>query len=71
MAEHPRHEFWADDIAYPEIAWRGVLGHSQATDAYLAGLAKHHGGRLATFDRGLAALHADCAELIDSKPVEP
>lgn len=30
----------------------------------LAALARHHGGRLATFDQGLAALHSDIAELI-------
>jgi predicted nucleic acid-binding protein len=36
------------------------------TDAYLAALVRHHGGRLATFDRGLAALHADVAEAIET-----
>jgi predicted nucleic acid-binding protein len=29
------------------------------TDAYLAGLARHHGGKLASFGRGLVALHPD------------
>ena len=33
----------------------------RVTDAYLAALARHFGGRLVTFDRGLAALHADVA----------
>jgi uncharacterized protein len=38
-----------------------VLGHRQVTDAYLAALARHHHGKLATFDKGLAALHSDVA----------
>jgi len=46
------------------INWRGVLGHRQVTDAYLAGLARKQKGRLATLDEGLAALHEDVAELI-------
>lgn len=61
---HPRHRFWPDDIAYADVRWTGVLGHRQVTDAYLAELARHHHGRLATFDKGLAALHADVAVLI-------
>lgn len=63
---HPQHNFWADDLDYADIAWTGVLGHRQVTDAYLAALVRHHGGRLATFDRGLAALHADVAEAIET-----
>jgi hypothetical protein len=30
----------------------------------LIGLARAHGGRLATFDRGLAAIHPEVAELV-------
>lgn len=59
LTRHPRHRFWPDVLSYGDIASRGVMGHRQVTDAYLAALARHHGGRLATFDRGLAALHAD------------
>lgn len=61
---HPKHRFWPDSLPYSAISWRGVLGQRQVTDAYLAALAQHHGGRLATFDKGLAALHADRAELL-------
>ena len=61
---HPRHRFWPDDVPYTEVAWQGVLGHRQVTDAYLAALARRNGGKLATFDRGLAALHADVALLM-------
>lgn len=42
-----------------------MLGQAQVTDAYLAALARQHGGKLATFDRGLAALHSDVAVLIE------
>ena len=61
---HPKHRFWPDSLPYAAISWKGVLGHRQVTDAYLSALARHHGGRLATFDKGLAALHADASELL-------
>lgn len=66
LAADSRHRFWPDDVAYADVDWRGVIGHRQVTDAYLAALARRNGGRLATLDRGLAALHADVAELIPS-----
>lgn len=56
---HARHCFWPDALAYDQIRWHGVLGHRQVTDAYLAALARHHGGKLASFDKGLVALHPD------------
>lgn len=59
VTRHARHYFWPDDLAYAQVQWRGVMGHRQVTDAYLAGLARHHRGKLASFDRGLVALHAD------------
>lgn len=65
LVAHPRHRFWPDALGYLEISWRGVVGHRQVTDAYLAALARHHGGRLASFDRGLVALHADVAVALD------
>ena len=64
LMRHPRHRFWPDDIDYLQVDWSGVLGHRQLTDAYLASLARRHGGRLATFDQGLAALHPDVVELV-------
>lgn len=64
LTAHPRHEFWADTLDYTQIAWTGVLGHRQVTNAYLAAIARDRGGRLATFDRGLAALHPDVAEAV-------
>jgi len=59
-----RHEFWPDEISYAEVPLTGVIGHRQVTDAYLAQLARSRGGRLATFDQGLAELHRDVAELV-------
>ncbi len=56
MCAGPGHAFWPDDVSLRDIVRPGaVLTHGQATDVYLLGLAVHHGGRLATFDRHLAA----------------
>jgi hypothetical protein len=59
-----RHEFWPDDIMYTSVPAEGIIGHGQVTDAYLAQLARAHGGRLATLDQGLAKVHADITELV-------
>ncbi|GAB7143843.1 TA system VapC family ribonuclease toxin [Mycobacterium riyadhense] len=59
-----RHEFWPDSLSFVDVELAGVVGHRQVTDAYLAQLARKHGGRLATFDQGLAQLHSDVAELV-------
>lgn len=52
------HEFWPDDISIllePDREARARLtGPQQVTDFYLAALALHHGGRMATFDGSLA-----------------
>jgi toxin-antitoxin system PIN domain toxin len=58
------HEFWPDNLGYEEVRMDGVLGHGQVTDAYLAQLARANGGRLATFDQGLAGLHPDVVDLV-------
>ena len=65
VAGHGRHEFWPDDRPYDASSLRGVVGHRQVTDGYLAALARTRGGRLVTFDKGLAVTHADVAELLD------
>jgi len=64
LAEHPRHEFWADSLPYGDVSMDGVVGHRQVTDAYLVALAGARDGRLVTFDRGLAALHPATTELL-------
>ena len=65
-----RHQFWADSLSFTDVDWTGVIGYRQVTDAYLASLARSRKSRLATLDRGLAALHADVAELIGKMTVQ-
>ncbi len=64
VTAHARHEQWLDELTYLEIDLSGVLGHRQVTDAYLAGLARARGGRVATLDRGFAAAAPDVTELV-------
>jgi toxin-antitoxin system PIN domain toxin len=64
LAGDERHEFWPDDVSYSRVSMKGVVGHRQVTDAYLAQLAREHGGRLATFDQGLARLHTDVVDIV-------
>lgn len=61
-----RHEFWPDDMSYGDLPVNGIVGYKQVTDAYLAQLARRHECRLATFDRAMARLHGDVADLIPS-----
>lgn len=67
VAADPRHDFWPDDVSYQDVRMAGVVGHRQVTDAYLAQLARAHGGRLATFDQGLAKSHSDIADLVPTR----
>lgn len=51
------HAFWPDAFSLLEegcLQWDRVLGSRQITDAYLLALATAQGGRLVTFDRGIA-----------------
>jgi predicted nucleic acid-binding protein len=43
---------------------QGIIGHRQVADAYLARLARGRGARLATFDKAMAKLHEDVADLV-------
>jgi predicted nucleic acid-binding protein len=65
LSNSTRHEFWPDDLGYDVVDLRGVVGHRQVPDAYLAALARSRGGRLATLDRALALLHPDVALLVE------
>jgi uncharacterized protein len=50
------HAFWPDDVSLLDeraINREHLLGPKQLTDVYLLALAVRHGGRLATFDRGI------------------
>ena len=59
MVRLPHHRFWSDDVSFSAVRFvslEKVVGHAQVTDAHLLELALRHGGRLATFDRGVASL---------------
>jgi uncharacterized protein len=58
------HEFWEEGFSYEEVKPKGIIGHRQVTDGWLAELARRRGGKLATLDAGLAQAHGDVAELI-------
>jgi uncharacterized protein len=60
----PRHTFWPDDRPFITEIVAGMTGHRQVSDAYLCHLVRQRRQRIATFDRGLAALHSDVAELV-------
>jgi hypothetical protein len=67
------YRFWADDVSLtdPSLFDLGVLtGSRQTTDAYLAGVAHRNGGRLATFDGGVAwrAVRGAEAALVERIP---
>ena len=65
VTAQPGHEFWPDALeltAAAEFSTVTLVGHRQVTDAYLVALARHHGGRLATFDRDVADLVTDPRE---------
>jgi predicted nucleic acid-binding protein len=51
------HEFWPDDISIADEELFDpafILGPNQIADIYLLGLAVKNGGRLVTFDQGIA-----------------
>ena len=58
------HTFWPNDLSYLALPERGLRGHKQVTDFYLAALAGKNGGRMATMDESLAALFPEVCELI-------
>lgn len=60
--QHPRCDFWPDDLPYGAVDLQGLHGHRMVTDAYLAALAQHHGATLATLATALAGrLPAPCS----------
>jgi toxin-antitoxin system PIN domain toxin len=63
-ASSPGHIYWPMDISFlaaTEPFGPRMHGRGQITDAFLLGLARHHGGVLATMDR--ATLHLAGEEL--------
>lgn len=71
VIELPFHKFWADDLPFSAdaIPKAGITGHRQITDAYLLGLAAHHGGKLVTLDRGILSLAPPGSDLANSLEV--
>jgi uncharacterized protein len=66
LMEMPSHEFWPDSISIADdqvFDRRHILGPNQATDVYLLALAVKNGGRLVTFDRGVALKAVRAAEV--------
>ncbi|CAN5730648.1 type II toxin-antitoxin system ribonuclease VapC29 [soil metagenome] len=61
---HDRHTFWSDDVWVDVASMAAVIGHRQVTDAHLVALARRYEGRLATFDRGLVAVHQTATVLV-------
>jgi uncharacterized protein len=61
------HAFWPDDLPLKAVAHpdQPILGHRQVTDAYLLALAKSHGGKLATLDRGVLSLPASAPGTVE------
>jgi toxin-antitoxin system PIN domain toxin len=54
---HSAHRFWPDDASIVDLQvvdGTRVHGARQITDTYLLALAHKHGGRLVTFDSGIA-----------------
>ncbi len=60
----PRHEFWSDDIPFSTDIIDRITGHRQVTDSYLCHLAAARAGKVATYDRGLVALHPTNSVLV-------
>lgn len=55
----PGHTFWPTTLSYFDATApfeRRMHGPKQITDAYLLGIAKHHGGKLATLDKAIKSL---------------
>jgi predicted nucleic acid-binding protein len=61
---HPLHDYWDDDLPYREVSHRLIQGHRQVTDAWIVELARQHGGKVATLDKGMVATYPNDAVLI-------
>jgi len=64
-ADGRTHEFWPD-LSPPAVMAevRTAQTGKQITDRYLLGLARRHGGKLVTFDGGIAAVGGDVIHLL-------
>lgn len=64
VRRHPQHRGWDASLDYLSVPHRNLQGPRQVTDAWLTELCRRNGGRLATLDAALAALHDDVAHVI-------
>lgn len=64
LIDLPEHEFWSDEIGFETVPMAHLHGGAQVTDAYLAALARHRGGKVATLDVAFAKLYPDDVVLI-------
>lgn len=55
MTAHPGHIHWMELPPLDAPVLQRVVGHQQVNDAYFVHLARHHDGRVATFDSRLTA----------------
>jgi predicted nucleic acid-binding protein len=62
--DHPRVEFWPDDLSYADVDLEGLVGHRTVTDTYLAALAGSRDARLATLDVALNRRLPDLTTLL-------
>ncbi|GAA0899249.1 TA system VapC family ribonuclease toxin [Pseudonocardia zijingensis] len=72
LCDLPGHEFWPDEVRLidPPFPTDRLGTHKQLTDVHLAALAAVRGGRLVTFDRGVAhALHPADRGVVELLPV--
>ena len=68
------HQFWPDAVSLRDQTQFDpamVTGHRQLTDIYLLGLARAHGGRLATFDRTIPMKAVIGATALTLAVIEP
>src|SRR5262249_53959844 len=73
FCSQPGHVFWDDAVSLLDdliFDLSKLKGHQQITDAYLAGLAHHFGGPLATFDSSIpvAAIRGAGASIVELIP---
>lgn len=69
LRAQPGHTFWTDPVSLAgstHVPRSRLVSHAQVTDAHLLTLAREHGGRITTFDRGYIAL----AEPHDARDIE-
>ena len=68
LCESNQHSFWPDDVSLRDdtvFATERIHSSRQLTDLYLLVLAVRHGGRLATFGKGIPVSAARSAKIED------